>query len=268
MPDRLLTAARAARAAGQVLRDKFNQAREIHSKGKRDIVTDADFAAESAVHDILTARFPDDGFVSEEGTAVARAEAWARGDADPNLFLWVVDPLDGTTNYAHRQPIYAVSIAAYQNRTVQLGVIYDPMRNELFAARRGRGATVNGKRMAVSGTRRLDQAVLGLEWSRSPQLRARTAQLVTRMSVHVTTVRCNGSAALSLCWIAAGRLDAYFHLSLAPWDVAAGALIVEEAGGKVTTPAGVPWSVHSQSYVATNGHLHRAMLGYFRQRDE
>ncbi len=263
MPDRLSTAARAARAAGQVLCEKFNAAREIRSKGKRDIVTDADFAAERAVHDIVMARFPHDGFVSEEGTAAERDALWARGDADPNLALWIIDPLDGTTNYAHRQPMFAVSIAVYQNHAVQAGVIYDPIRDELFAAERGCGATVNGKPIAVSATRNFADAVLGLEWARAPKVRARTAQLVTRMSARVTTVRCNGSAALSLCWVAAGRLDAYMHLSLQPWDVAAGALIVEEAGGKVTMPDGAPWTVHSQAYVATNGHLHRAMRRYF-----
>ncbi len=264
MPNRFFAAAYAARAAGQLLREKFDAPREIHSKGERDIVTDADFAAQQVVFDIVAAEFPHDAFISEEGTEAVHAALWARGEAEPDLALWIVDPLDGTTNYAHRQPMFAVSIGVYERGAVQLGVIYDPIRDELYAAERGQAATVNGKYISASGTRTLSEAVLGLEWARAPQARARTADLVTRMSADVTTVRCGGSAALSLCWIAAGRLDAYFHLSLSPWDVAAAALIVEEAGGRVTTPDGSPWDVHSQAYVASNGHLHSALLRYFR----
>lgn len=266
MTQRLQTASRAARAAGRVLRAKFDAAREIRSKGKRDIVTDADYAAERAAREVLLARFPDDRFLSEESDARERAALWAEAEASDAVALWVVDPLDGTTNYAHHQPVFGVSIGLYVRHAVQLGVVYDPVHDELFAAERGHGATVNGRRMAVSTTRVLDDAVIGMDWARAQPVRTRVAHAVARMIQRVMTLRSCGSAALSLCYIAAGRLDAYFHLSLSPWDVAAGGLMVEEAGGKVTTPAGAPWSVHSQAYVASNGHLHRAMLRYLKER--
>ncbi len=266
MTQRLQTAVRAARAAGRVLRNKFDAAREIRSKGKRDIVTDADYAAERAAREVLLARFPDDRFLSEESDARERAALWAEAEALEAVALWVVDPLDGTTNYAHHHPTFSVSIGLYIGHNVQLGVVYDPVHDELFAAERGHGATVSGKRMAVSATRVIDDAVVGVDWARAQPIRKRMAQAVARIVPRVMSLRSCGSAALSLCYIAAGRLDAYFHLSLSPWDVAAGGLMVEEAGGKVTTPTGAPWSIHSQAYVASNGHLHPAMLRYLRER--
>ncbi len=264
MTQHLKTAIRAARAAGRVLRDMFERTREIHSKGKRDIVTDADYAAERAVREVLLARYPEDRFLSEESAAAERQALWAESSASPTLGLWVVDPLDGTTNYAHHLPFFCVSIARCCGPDVQLGVVYDPVHQELFAAERGRGATVNGRPLAVSAKNGLDDVVLGMEWPRSQSLRRRTVGLLTKVALRVTTARCSGSAALSLCYLAAGRIDAYFHLFLSPWDVAAAALIVQEAGGMVTTPTGAPWTVHSQAYVATNGRLHRALLRYLR----
>lgn len=266
MNRRLQTASRAARAAGKLLREKFNTPRTVRSKGKRDIVTDADYAAESTVRDILLTRFPQDLFLSEEGDAAERQALWDQVTRNDDLGLWVVDPLDGTTNYARRQPTFSVSIALVRRGAVQVGVVYDPMRDELFAAERARGAYLNGQRIAASHIGAFANAVIGTEWARAQPLRERTAALLARMAVRVMSVRCGGSAALSLSYIAAGRLDAYFHLSLYPWDVAAGALLIEEAGGRVTTLQGEPWSVHSQAYVATNGHLHRQMLAYFRNR--
>ena len=266
MTPRVTTAIRAARAAGQVLREKFDDTREIKSKGKRDIVTDADFAADRAIRDILLARFPQDRIISEEGDAAARKALWAETETNDDLAVWVVDPLDGTTNYAHHHSIFCVSIALYQKRAVQAGVIFDCIHNELFVAERGRGATLNGKPIAVSTTAILDDAVLGLEWGRAQPIRRRTSELLAKFALRVTTVRSSGSAALSLCYVAAGRLDAYFHLSLAPWDVAAGALIVEEAGGCVTDPTGAPWTVHSIAHVASNNHLHPALLRIFKRR--
>lgn len=264
MNQRLETARRAARAAGQVLHNKFNDAREIRSKGKRDIVTDADFAAERVAREILLNHFSHDYFLSEEDDAVTRKALWTQADEADAQPLWVVDPLDGTTNYAHRLPSFAVSIALYRGRHVPLGVVYDPLRDEMFSAERGRGAYLNGHRIKVSETRHFDDAVVGTEWARAPKLRDRTARTLTKMVARAMTARSTGSAALSMCYVAAARLDAYFHFSLSPWDVAAAALIVEEAGGRVTTPANEPWSVHSQAYVVSNGHLHSAVMRFFK----
>ncbi len=266
MTQRLQTAVRAARAAGRVLSAKFNAAREIRSKGKRDIVTDADYAAERAVRDVLLSRFPDDRFLSEESDAQERAALWRQAEAPDAPALWVVDPLDGTTNYAHHHPVFNVSIGLYLGGEVQLGVVYDPVHGELFAAERGHGATVNGRRLAVSTTRVFDDAVIGMDWARAQPVRRRVARAVARIAPRVMSLRCCGSAALSLCYVAAGRLDGYLHLALSPWDVAAGALLVEEAGGQVTTPTGAPWGIHSQAYVASNGHLQSTLLRYLKER--
>ncbi len=264
MSQRLETAKRAARAAGRVLRKKFNAAREIRAKGKRDIVTDADYAAERVVREILLHHFSHDDFLSEEDDAVTRQALWAQADESDARPLWVVDPLDGTTNYAHRLPSFAISIALYREGQVQLGVVYDPLRDELFSAERGKSAYLNGHRIKVSETRHFDAAVIGTEWARAPKWRDRTARTLAKMVARATTARSTGSAALSVCYVAAARLDAYFHFSLSPWDVAAAALIVEEAGGRVTTPANEPWDVHSKAYVVSNGHLHSAVIRFFK----
>src|SRR5512146_1450176 len=142
MSQRLQTATRAARAAGRVLQDKFDAARDIRSKGKRDIVTDADYAAERTIRDILLARYPEDRFLSEESDARERQALWAQAAAEDSSALWVVDRLDGTTNYAHHLHVFCVSIALYAQQRVQLGVVYDPVSKETFAAERGRGATL------------------------------------------------------------------------------------------------------------------------------
>lgn len=264
MASHLQAAIRAARVSGKILVDKFEAVRDIRSKGKRDIVTDADFAAEHAVRTLLAEHDPQIRFISEELSAEENAALWKELEANPALCGWVVDPLDGTTNYAHRHPPFAVSIAMVSGGRVQLGVVFDPLRKEMFAAERGRGATLNGKPITVSATARLGDAVLGMEWARAQAIRVRTSQLLQQLVTRVVTVRSGGSAAVSICYVAAGRLDAYFHLSLAPWDIAAAALIAQEAGGRVTDPTGVPWTVHSRAYVATNRHLHSALLRFFR----
>lgn len=264
MSQRLQTARRAARAAGKVLRERFEGAREIRYKGQRDIVTDADHAADRAARAVIQARFPHDRFLSEEDDATTRAALWAQSESADAPLLWIVDPLDGTTNYARRVPIFSVSLALLHRGAVQLGVVFDPLRPEMFAAERGRGAFLNGARLTVSRTRVLADAVVGMEWARAPKLRERTTRTVAPLVARAMTARTTGSAALTMCYVAAARLDAYFHFALSPWDVAAAALIVEEAGGRVTTPAGAAWSVHSQAYVASNGHLHETMLRFFK----
>jgi myo-inositol-1(or 4)-monophosphatase len=264
MSQRLFTAQRAARAAGKVLAAKWHDRRKIRYKGKRDIVTDADYAADRIIREIVCARFPDDKFISEEGDAAEHKRLWAQADASDDLALWVVDPLDGTTNYARMFYPFCTSIAVYQAGQVQLGAVYDPILGELFSAERGRGARLNGKPIRVSAIRSLEQTVFGVEWGRALKTRKRSATAFLPILQRVMTGRTFGSAALSFCHVAAGRTDGHAHLSLSPWDVAAAALIVEEAGGKVTTPTGAAWSVHSEEYVASNEHLHATLLGYFR----
>jgi myo-inositol-1(or 4)-monophosphatase len=264
MSQRLLTAQRAARAAGKVLAAKLHDRRDIRYKGRRDIVTDADYAADRTIKQTVLSRFPNDKFVSEEGDAEEHKRLWAQADASDGVALWVVDPLDGTTNYAHTLYAFCTSIALYQAGQVQIGVVYDPITNELYSAERGHGAFLNGKPIHVSAIRSLEDAVFGAEWARAPQVRKRSAVVFARILQRVMTGRVFGSAALSICHVAAGRMDGYMHLALSPWDVAAAALIVEEAGGKITTPTGAAWTVHSKAYVASNGHMHASILRYFR----
>ena len=264
MSQRLVIAQRAARAAGKVLAAKLHDARAVRYKGKRDIVTDADYAAERVIKQTISARFPKDKFVSEEDDAAEHKRLWVLADASDDLVLWVVDPLDGTTNYARTLYAFCTSIALYQAGQVQVGVVYDPITNELFSAERGRGAHLNGTPIHASATRSLEHTVFGMEWGRALKTRKRSARVFLPLLLRVMTGRTFGSAALSFCHVAAGRTDAHVHLSLSPWDVAAAALIVEEAGGTVTTPAGAAWTVHSKEYVASNGHLHPTILRYFR----
>jgi myo-inositol-1(or 4)-monophosphatase len=261
---RFQIAVKAARAAGRVLAEKLTDGREIKVKGRRDIVTDADFAADNTIREILLARFPDDKFLSEEGDAVERERLWKMANESNELALWVVDPLDGTTNYSRNLYPFSTSIALYRAGAVQVGVVYDPIGRELFSAERGRGAWLNGKPLHVSGKTDFEDSVVGTEWARAPQVRRRTAKIFAELVDVVMTARALGSAAVSLSYVAAGRLDGYFHLSLSPWDVAAAALIIEEAGGKVTDSKGQPWTVHSKEFVVSNGKLHSKLLKYFK----
>ncbi|MEW5718294.1 MAG: inositol monophosphatase family protein [Chloroflexota bacterium] len=264
MSQRLLIAQRAARAAGKVLAAKLHDARDVRYKGKRDIVTDADYAAERVIKQTILARFPNDKFISEEGAAAEHKRLWAQANTADDVALWVIDPLDGTTNYARMIYPFCTSIALYRAGAVQIGAIYDPILDELFSAERGRGAFLNGKPIHVSAMRSLEQAVFGVEWGRALSIRKRSTAMFTPVLQRVMAGRTFGSAALSFCHVAAGRVEGHAHLSLSPWDVAAAALLIEEAGGKITTPSGAAWTVHSREYVASNGHLHATLLKFFR----
>lgn len=233
-------ALRAARAAGRVLKRKFYEPREVHSKGYRDIVTDADFAADRAARAVLTRAFPQHALVSEEDkVAPPRAE-----------FVWLMDPLDGTTNYAHGLPHFSVSLALTRRGRPLVGVVYDPMRDECFFAERGQGAFLNGVRLRASSTSSLDRAITGYELARDQTLREAGLQLFAFLAAQSVTARIGGSAALSLCYVAAGRLDAYVQLTLAPWDVAAGILIAQEAGARVSHIDGRAATLRGGAYLA------------------
>ena len=263
MNQRLTIAIRAARAGGKILEKTFEHARRIRSKGKRDIVTDADYAAEQIVRKMILEHFPSDHFLSEEDPLKTRHRLWEESERLDGAYLWIVDPLDGTANYAHRIPTFSVSIALYHNRALLMGVVYDPIRNELFTAERGKGASLNGAGIRVSG-RAFDNVVVGTEWPRTPKLRSMTTAVLARMINRILAARSTGSAALSMCYVAAARFDLYYHFSLSPWDVAAAAFIVEEAGGRVTTPSNERWRLHSKAYVASNGRVHSQAIRYFR----
>ncbi|MDQ6672959.1 MAG: inositol monophosphatase [Chloroflexota bacterium] len=240
----------AARSAGEILRRRVDSIHDIRHKGVIDIVTEVDLESEKKVCDTLLSAFPGHSILGEEGGA--------RAGGDPR-FRWIVDPLDGTTNYAHGFPFFCVSIALEVDRRIVLGVAYAPSLDELFVAQAGDGATVNDRPIQVSSTDDLEQALLatGFPYDRADFSRAlRSFEVISLQS---QAVRRAGSAVLDLCYVACGRLDGYWEHVVKPWDVAAGALIVREAGGRVTGAEGSPFDVDAGHILASNGVLHRPM---------
>lgn len=244
-------------AAGRLVREKWQQPRELRSKGFRDIVTDADIAAQKVITDGILGRFPDHGFITEEDDSTLPATGPIR---------WVIDPIDGTTNYSRQVPEFSVSIAAVaENQEVLVGVIYDPMRGELFHGVRGQGAWLNEQRIFASQVATLADGLVAFDWSREAGRRQAVLSRLAQISPQVFTLRSIGTAALAQAWIAAGRLDGYFNFSLSAWDVAAGTLLIDEAGGLVSDNEGRPlrWWDTSNGILATNGRIHNALLSQF-----
>lgn len=245
------------RSAGKILRQNFGKA-EIQYKGRANIVTQVNHASEEHIIRTILGKFPNHDFMAEERGA-------KRSGAE---YLWIIDPLDGTINYAHGYPCACVTIGVIHKGQPLLGGTYDPFRDELFFAQRGRGAFLNGKRIHVSRTPKLDQSLLvsGFAYDRAQRSRFYVEFYRTFM-VSSHDVRRSGSAGLDMAWIAAGRADGYWEFNLNPWDVAAGLLLVEEAGGKVTDFKGRPWTDPSQfgkETLATNGKIHAPMLKILR----
>ena len=247
----LQIAIEAARRAGQVIIERYPAKRDVTSKGYRDIVTDADTAAETVILNMIRERFPDHATLSEE----------AGGSDIGNGYTWVVDPLDGTTNYAHRIPVFAVSIGVLEGGEPLIGIVHDPLQGQTFVAERGEGAMLNGEPVCVSRVEDFGHTLVGLEWGRGDETRRRALAWLRELAPRCGTVRALGSAALGLAYVAAGWLDAYFHLALKPWDSAAGMLLVAEAGGRCTTLTGEPYRVDSPGCLATNGLIHEELLG-------
>jgi myo-inositol-1(or 4)-monophosphatase len=248
-----------AREAGAILRERFDKPHEVRFKGTIDMVTEADQAAEDLIASRLRVACPDHDLLCEEG---------ARGVSGQSLYRWVVDPLDGTTNFAHGLPTFAVSIALEESGTPVIGVVYDPMRDELFAAQRGQGATLNGSPIRVSAIDKLIGSILATGFSYDFERRALQAETWRDFLTQVQAIRQTGSSALNLCYIAAGRLDGYWERGIAPWDVAAGALMVMEAGGTVTDFRGDPFRSDDREIVASNGRLHRDLLDVIARHPE
>jgi myo-inositol-1(or 4)-monophosphatase len=255
-------AAAIAREAGARLREFYAQGVETEYKGDVDLVTVADRTVEKLIRTRLGEVFPEHGIYGEEGTR-ERLEA---------EFRWYVDPLDGTTNFAHKFPQFAVSLGLEQrpdgtakdaDGTLVAGVIYDPMRDELFTAERGRGAQLNGKQMHVSQSRDLAEALLATGFPSRKRHASPNVHFYHEFTLRSHGVRRAGSAALDLAYIACGRLDAFWEFNLNPWDTAAGILLVEEAGGRVTDYAGRHYRLASDEVLASNGAIHAELLGLF-----
>ncbi len=247
----LEVAKEAALKAGKTLRDSIHGKRDISFKGEINLVTEMDRFSEKTIVGMILNAFPGHGILAEEGARIENGSG----------FLWVIDPLDGTTNYAHGYPNFSVSIGMEHEGETVLGVVYDPMRDEMFTAVKGAGAFLNGQPIAVSSNEVLIRCLLatGFPYDRAVS-RENNLNFFNALIMVSQEVRRSGAASLDLCSVAAGRLDGYWELKLHPWDVAAGSLIVQEAGGKVSDFTGTRFSIHDKEIVASNGKIHDQML--------
>ena len=250
----LATAIAAVTRAGETQLASFGTDLRIDKKGAIDLVTEIDLRIEREFRTMIAERFPDHSVLGEEFASIGDREATP-------AYCWVFDPVDGTTNYAHGLPIFCSSLALEINGEIAVGAVYDPTRRELFTAERGHGAWLNGRPLAVSSSETLLDSLLvtGFHYGiqRDPE---ELVSLFREFIAKARAVRRLGSAALDLCYVAASRFDGYWESKIQPWDVAAGALIVEEAGGRVTTTAGEPFRSRAGSVLATNGRIHDLML--------
>jgi myo-inositol-1(or 4)-monophosphatase len=248
----LSAAWQAADAAGEIIRTSWHQPRSIDYKGPIDLVTSTDRAAEHAIVTVLQREFPAHSILAEEETEITGAASEHR---------WIIDPLDGTTNFAHRYPQISISIALECSGEIILGLVYDPLRRECFRAVKAQGATLNGDPIRISAVNELDKALLatGFPYDR----RDHADFYLSFFKAFLTCcqgIRRDGSAALDLCYVAAGRLDGFWELKLKPWDIAAGALIVNEAGGSLSDFSGKAFSIHGNETLASNGLIHDEMV--------
>ncbi len=256
MSDYLIVAEKAAREAGRFLAERFHGSLKIEKKGQVNLVTDVDRRSEELLKKIILSEFPDHGFIAEEGTESGT-------DSD---YLWLVDPLDGTTNYAHGFPVYCVSIALLKKGEIITACIYNPNLDECFMAEAGSGGFLNGERIAVSKTESLDDSLLAtgfpydIRESDDDNLKEFTA-----FYKKARAVRRAGAAALDLAYVACGRFDGFWEFKLAPWDIAAGILLVEEAGGKISSWTGEECDLFKGEILASNGLIHERMVEVLRK---
>jgi len=239
----------AARIGGEIIRDGFGRGIEAEYKGRFDPVTKVDHASEDAIVETIRSERPDDDIVAEEG-----------GGLESGGRHWIIDPLDGTVNFVHGIPQIAVSIGLWDDATPILGVVFDPLRDETFTAETGKGARLNGADMNVSATAELERAVVatGFPYDHGDHA-AEYAAALGAVLENVNGLRRFGSAALDLAWVAAGRFDAFWELGVAPWDQAAGIVLVREAGGRVTDPFGIDSVPRTRLVMASNGTLHEPL---------
>jgi myo-inositol-1(or 4)-monophosphatase len=251
-----------ARDAGAQLREFFSQGVATEYKGDVDLVTVADRTTEKLIRERLSQAFPEHGIFGEEGTR----------DRLDGEFRWYVDPLDGTTNFAHGLPQFCVSLGLEQRHkglapdadgTMVAAVIYDPLRDDLFVAERGRGAQLNGRPIHVSKTPELAESLVATGFPSRKRNESPNIHFYHEFSLRSHGVRRAGSAALDLAYVAAGRLDAFWEFNINPWDTAAGYLLVEEAGGKMTGFSGKPFRLDSREILASNGLIHAELVGLF-----
>lgn len=242
-----------AREAGQLLLEKFDRGIAVHKKGDINLVTEADLASEALIIERIRSYYPRHSILAEEsGNAVVIG--------GENTWKWIIDPLDGTTNFAHGYPCFCVTLALEHDGEIVVGVTFDPTRNELFAAERGGGASLNGKPIRVSNCENLGDALIVTGFPYDIKHREDFARHLTEMLLSSRGVRRDGSAAIDMAYVACGRFDGFWEEGLNPWDVAAGVLLIEEAGGQLSYYDGRPFSIYRPPICASNGLLHSQML--------
>jgi myo-inositol-1(or 4)-monophosphatase len=242
-----------ARDAGNLLVQRLGAA-QISNKGDIDLVTEADIAAEELIIERIRSHYPLHGILAEES-----GEALTVGPRRSD-WKWIIDPLDGTTNYVHGYPCFCVSIALEHAGILEVGVVYDPMRDEMFAAERGQGATLNERRIRVSTVEDLNSAMLCTGFPYDVRTRPDFARAFATFTLHAQAVRRDGSAAIDLAYVACGRFDGFWEDGLNTWDIAAGALLINEAGGRITNFENEPLDIYTKKVVASNGLIHGSML--------
>ena len=249
----------AARESGKIQQASLGRVKQIRFKGEINLVTEVDKRCERAIVRRIRESFPEHDLLTEESGILQKRKR-------KSAYRWIVDPLDGTTNYSHGYPLFCTSIALEVRGRSELGVIYDPNHDELFWAVHGRGAFLNGRRIHVSKIRRLRRALLATGFAYNVRNTSNNNLRHFRDFIMTSqAVRRDGVAAIDLCYVAAGRFDGFWELGLWPWDVAAGALILEEAGGKVTMMDGARFTLYGKNIVANNGKIHRQMLEVLRR---
>lgn len=251
-----------AAKAGEWIKSKLGNYNSLNIKySSQDLVTEVDKGSEAMIRNLIHTHFPTHAFLGEEGVeAGPQASAKALQDVKDEDYLWIVDPIDGTTNFVHGFPAFTVSIALAHKGEVIVGVVYDPSRDELFVAEKGKGAYVHGKKMEVSGELKLADSLVatGFPADQGYALPINMTGL-TAIAPKVRNIRVAGSAALHLAYVAAGRLSGFWEIGLNAWDIAAGALLIREAGGQVTDTLGNPYELSVRNVLATNGKVHQEL---------
>jgi myo-inositol-1(or 4)-monophosphatase len=244
--------------AGTLLRERLDDLHTIQYKGEINLVTEVDRLSEALIVERIRRVFPGHGILAEESPETAKGSG----------FRWIIDPIDGTTNYAHGYPIFCVSVALEVEGVIRLGTVYNPMLAELFVAEKGAGAFLNSRQLTVSRTAKLSRGLLATGFPYDlRENRNNNFNYYRALAMNAQAVRRAGSAALDLAYVAAGRFDGFWELRLMPWDTAAGWLLVTEAGGMVTDLRGDPYQLHSPHIVASNGQIHREIINILTATD-
>ena len=244
-----------AREAGQILLEKFGRKIEISKKGNINLVTEADFASEKLIIEKIRSHYPKHSILAGES-----GESNSAVTSGESIWKWIIDPLDGTTNYAHGYPCFCVTIALEHQGEIVLGVTFDPTRDELFAAEKGQGATLNNKKISVSETSELSEALIVTGFPYNFAEKDNFVDHLNDFLVHSRGVRRDGSAAIDMAYVACGRFDGFWEEGLNPWDVAAGVLLIEEAGGRISYYDNSPFSIYKAPICASNNLIHSEML--------